>query len=1573
MLAALSAVIIGITQTTAFRTWLKEFIVTTAAAELNGTLSIGSIHGNLITGVRLDSVAITMNGKPVISCFSVTARYNPLRLPSQFAALAELSIREPHLVLEKAAGDSLWNLERLGKPKQTASAPFAWTIDARDVEIQNGSIDINDPAAAPTTPSAMSLTRMSLRGMNLSAAAKVSRLVQDITINHISFDEPVTAFRLCDVSGSVYLAPDTMVVSLARVVTKHSGLSLALGMGAADSAAHGTGLARLAHVPFAIALDADSISFDEAKLFTPALAPLARSVSLELNARGTLSDLAIKKCVLKLDHSDVNIAGSVQHLDMPARITGDVQITKSQIIPAEVVSRLPGVAMPDLSGLGTVQIAQLSVKGSLKDAATKFAIMTGAGSVSGTAGLNVTDSIPAIAADVTLGNVNLALIARTLPQSIISGHVTVKGTGSSVMTFAGPVTTDLFNTTITGRRLDRFTTRALLTRGAVRIDTLSGALADSGGTFALYGTADLHNGVDYDLHLATDGLNVATMTKDEKYTELTLHSDIRGHGVSLDSLALDPLKISVAESKLYGRRVPPFSATISIVHPAPGKTSMMVTSDIGVLTMNGTYRFDQAIDRLVGLGNDVAILSLDSISPAFVPGMTLPPPDTILQPVPAYVDAAFTIVVTNPQLIAAFLETTLGGRSVINGTVHADSLGAHETIDASFGGFTLTKKNCDMRLGKTKIGIEFNRAFTLTSVPVPGAVPVAVPVSAAGRTGGKRGRATAQMVVPTERRIKSVKERIALFGIADSLRVNDVALRGPKFHFNLDNGVGRFGAECAVPGEPLQVAGFSAQTTFARGACTALFDTIRFGRGPYVQWHLAEPGAIVFDHGAVNIQHLALTGDSAIVRCAGTFADGSFANMHVSASAVRLADLKKYGDVDLFRGLEGSIDSLAAVLNGPLADPHIQIPVLRGDNIAFRGNMFGPLSAAFDGFHKNVVGEIHLGEPAVGRGVADEAPQHRLDIEVRAFPFDCALGAAPQRIPDGAATDVRTRATAFPITFLELLFGSTVDQLRGNATGKLAISGNTPSVRYNGSMALSDVRFRAIASNLSYEGRGDILMYNDTLEITSAEIANRKEDLAQSWARLWGNLYFRGLRFDSFDVYCEADQIRVLSRASQRPNSAVFGPLDLSTQPRTRRVESLTPNPANAVHFYGTLSRPTLEGTLYTQFSDLTFPQWGASGDEAVFGVVYDLDAIRHAENGNGGHNGVRPPGAPGTTTLESPVPVEEGGLLDRMRYNLKIKTERDLQLTMAFSDIEKLKDIRLTGELNFIRGDDGRAHLSGPLYINGGTYSFYDEFTVAQGSRMEFVDSMENPRLSITALTPPRIHEVAGRPTEFVQVAVDIAGTRQQPQMTVRLLTGPNSNAMTERGGNADVNRADAILFLATQQFVQDFNVSQGAGYAASTQGATIGASMLSQALGSIVKNQLGLPGTVSVQLDKDLAKSRLSASGQFGKFLVSAGLKGTTNLDASVSFSLGDALGVVWLEQTRIAAERRSVETTTEAVKQDPVYSLRLGMTDMFTGAWNGMKAFFRWVTGTTPAPKSVAPVPVPSDTNAVGRVTP
>src|SRR6476646_7811788 len=76
LLIGIIALALIVSQTPWFRDWLRKYAVRQAGQYVNGTVSIGSLGGNLFTGIELGDVTIDVNGEHVVTLKNVEVKYS---------------------------------------------------------------------------------------------------------------------------------------------------------------------------------------------------------------------------------------------------------------------------------------------------------------------------------------------------------------------------------------------------------------------------------------------------------------------------------------------------------------------------------------------------------------------------------------------------------------------------------------------------------------------------------------------------------------------------------------------------------------------------------------------------------------------------------------------------------------------------------------------------------------------------------------------------------------------------------------------------------------------------------------------------------------------------------------------------------------------------------------------------------------------------------------------------------------------------------------------------------------------------------------------------------------------------------------------------------------------------------------------------------------------------------------------------------------------------------------------------------------------------------------------------------
>lgn len=105
--------------------------------QINGTLAIESIEGNLLNEFALKNIKIMEGDRPVLDCNSLEVKYDVWKLKQKNIKIDHLILKQAHLALTET-DDGLWNIQKLisinEKETDDGLAP-AWKIEIVNIQI----------------------------------------------------------------------------------------------------------------------------------------------------------------------------------------------------------------------------------------------------------------------------------------------------------------------------------------------------------------------------------------------------------------------------------------------------------------------------------------------------------------------------------------------------------------------------------------------------------------------------------------------------------------------------------------------------------------------------------------------------------------------------------------------------------------------------------------------------------------------------------------------------------------------------------------------------------------------------------------------------------------------------------------------------------------------------------------------------------------------------------------------------------------------------------------------------------------------------------------------------------------------------------------------------------------------------------------------------------------------------------------------------------------------------------------------------------------------------------------------
>jgi autotransporter translocation and assembly factor TamB len=312
--AAAAAVIVS--QTAWFKNWLRGYIVRQSSQYLNGTLSIERLGGNLLFGVEMENVGVSMDGSQVVAIKDLGLNYNVFQVIARGLSVDEIRLDKPVVYLRRE-GDT-WSLSRLVK-KQEAEAdrrgpanPIA--IDA--IGITDGSLVVDSPVGT-------SGIQVPKRFDHLDAklSFKYEPVRYSIEITQVSFRGSEPAIAVNALSGGVAVKDDTVFVEKLALRTAESSVSV-------DGAVQ----QYLSTPIYNLQISSDKLSLPEIARLVPALSGIKLQPSFNVKADGPLDALKVE---MNVQSSAGQLSGNVvADLMAPGQsVSGDVSVKHLDLSP----------------------------------------------------------------------------------------------------------------------------------------------------------------------------------------------------------------------------------------------------------------------------------------------------------------------------------------------------------------------------------------------------------------------------------------------------------------------------------------------------------------------------------------------------------------------------------------------------------------------------------------------------------------------------------------------------------------------------------------------------------------------------------------------------------------------------------------------------------------------------------------------------------------------------------------------------------------------------------------------------------------------------------------------------------------------------------------------------------------------------------------------------------------------------------------------------------------------------------------------------------------------------------------
>lgn len=1372
-------VAIGFTQSKFFKDRLREFILSTVSENIDGSLYLGTISGNFITGFSIDSLAITHSDEVFLSVGKIKLHHDPYTILGKRITLRSLTIEHPKVNILKSK-DGKWNISKIFRTEEKPPSEFDWTIAFENVKVINGTFNVHDSLKEvfkhhiDTTTLYLDYHHLTVNNISLEISGVFKHNDIKLKIKDLHGYLPSTSFSLASLSGDIVLNEENIEVKNLVMASKNSSIKIDASLKDVNIF-NKLLLVDLENKPVSLKVTGSVVSLNELKSFIAPIYFLNGSAYLDLDAKGEFGDFFVNYLNLQTFNSSLKIEGNLSNLHTPKNLFLNVKIDEARIKPSDVNLLLPYFNIPQFKNISTSLIFANYI-GNPLDFKTQLHVQTDAGKVQAEVNLNLKDSLMKYNGNFNASNLNLAkLLDNETYNSDLNSSGTFEGIGSDIDNLNAKVNLNIDSSKFANVKLDN--SNLALQVQDKRIEMVSLLRSDEMKSY-LTAALDFTNQhlPQYNIEASVRSLNLANLLNDKQYeSDLSLQASVILAGTSINN-ANATAKLNIFPSIIGKHKFQTEELHLTLNQSDPSNKFFKIESSIVDIILNGNVDFSEIPSIFSGIVTSFSEAISNRISKSS--SLIVENKPQVEQNIEKSFWFNYEIQSKNLISISNILnktpfnfEGTLKG-SVTKNTNGINSTGNIEIKDLFIGS---AGKGILMSDGKIKYSID-----SLTE--------------------------------------SNLFENIKLKVSAEHQKVdfNKIDLTNLRLNFDFSESKGKLAYNSGI--DKSNKLNFISDVTVHPGSFEFLFSDFNLAFTDYL-WEGGEEFAVSINPEGLKLNNFMLHRNNRekVFINGKLLADG---NIEVDARIEKyeLEGLHHFLKNENLKNPKNRIagrGNSAIKLTGNLENPVINIAV-NVDSIVYRNSNFGELKGSFNYFNKY----LEVGITFASAGLATK-PDFIISGKL---PIDLSFTGTENIFPE-QPLDMKIVSSGFQLNILNPII-PVIDDLQGVLICDMSLKGTPKHPIYTGKIELQKTRFLLLENYIHYNLSGSLISDVDKIYLSNIKLSNDRTDYDEGKLNINGSFALRDYKISDFDLNATG-QILLLKETSRRKMQNLYG-----------RLVGMVGN--EGLHFKGSLTKSHISGFLIVQDANIVFPPSQSSSYEESGGIVRYIgvdDTTKLDKQTDLKHQfyfTIR------DTNAQNMVGGIQTGskFLAGLTYDVTLETRGSTSIRMIFNSAtsEELY-AELDGKINLQRVGN-RNYSTGEISISDRSYyNFFKRFEAT--GKLIFLGDPNNPELDIKATYSGLRKPLTFTPDSVVAeqkviIMLTISGTRLEPHLNIDITI--DGEKYSVEGGDL---QSDAISFLFTNKFRDDLNAREKSDIVSSL-GSTAGTSIVAGATSTLLSGVL-------------------------------------------------------------------------------------------------------------------------------------
>ena len=1092
-------VLFAISQTSTFREWLREKLVTTINGSINGELSIEGIDGTIFTALILNNTTLSQDGDTLLHAEKIEVRVSPLRILFKIIYFRKIEITNANITLLKDESGEL-NISKLSKPsgeeiqEDTTSTGFTFKFQVADLSLINVGLRIQSYENKNSTKIYENLNMDDLRldGLNLSlnAFADISGKELRMSINRMAVKPNLNGFYLKHLSGNFFFENDEIIVTALNIETSRSDITLNAAM--KKFPLFGGGDFKIEETPLQLDLSASNFNFDDLTNFIPATDLLQGSLDVDISAHGTLDNLSLRKLNITFNDTRLKASGNVKNITAGDRMFIDMKFNDTKINPLDGNNLLRTVDLPVYPEFGIFNFDTLYFRGEPLNFNSIMYVQTEKGKFNGKVAMNL--AAEDMEYDIALNTIGLDLNPVINLSTKLTSKIRLKGKGTSPDKMKAVLSFNANASKIQGRNYQLF--KADINSGNALInyeisfvsDTTSGKLAGQ------INFTDLLN-PSYNLDASIYHFNIGELLKDQNY-QSDINVNIIAEGREFDPDSLDLFAVLAFDSStISGIELNDRKIIIDLRKNEGGERVINIVSNLADITLTGDFSLVDAaslIETEATLISEFIDQSVTSINPPGESSLTKQ-------------KAVFLLPENKADLSYAIEFKDFEMLSLLLGNVEME-------IDGEMNGFL--KRSSDSLFANLSMNVNYFKYWDGAKLFYVSSLDLNA-MAVNDFTGDFPDSFTSKIKLSAKDIF--LNEEFHNIHLNSSINNNnmDISFRGQIGDNLFTNFIGNIGID--------------------DGRIGMVLDSLFIQYNDFRLWN-SEKIDIAYSDGHFNVYNFKMTHNPGDIDLNGLFSFSNDQNLRLHVVNMPGSDI----NVQLLKlpaetGFKANLN-LSAFWQGTAQSPMLNMNMTL-DSVQIRNKRIGTFSTTVDYINDKMKLDVNFLDTLYNL----KTP--KLDID-GSLPISLSL--QPEENNNGTKeVNLSINANDFELVALSGLIPY-IRNLQGTLNAGINIRGTYDDLGLFGSLSLDQVSFTARPNNINYLAQAKFGLNYDEVTIDNFYISNTPQmrDGGKIFAK--GNLIHKNLDFNDVKISANG-KLKILGEETRLVNPYIFGDLIVET------------------------------------------------------------------------------------------------------------------------------------------------------------------------------------------------------------------------------------------------------------------------------------------------------------------------------------------------------------------------------------------------------------------------------------------